>query len=270
MTPASAGTGIVFRRTDLEFFAIPASWKNVARVSYATSLMRQGVLIQTTEHLLSTLYSFAIDNAYIEIDNLEVPILDGSGKPFVDLLRSVGVRQLRRRRKYLRIRRPVTVEDGRKRISILPDNAFRLTCEIDFPDPIGKQSLEMEVTPERYAAELSPARTFGFENELDQLREMGLIRGASLDSAVCFTAGGVLNPGGLRFPDECCRHKALDLIGDLALIGRPLLGHVIAERAGHAMHTALVARIMSDPSLYDIVTFDQLASRVAEALVAAR
>jgi UDP-3-O-[3-hydroxymyristoyl] N-acetylglucosamine deacetylase len=270
MTPAPAGTGIVFRRTDLEFFSIPASWKNVARVSYATSLMRQGVLIQTTEHLLSTLYSFAIDNAYIEIDNLEVPILDGSGKPFVDLLRSVGVRQLRRRRKYLRIRRPVTVEDGRKRISILPDNAFRLTCEIDFPKPIGKQSLEMEVTPERYAAELSPARTFGFESELDQLRQMGLIRGASLDSAVCFATGGVLNPGGLRFPDECCRHKALDLIGDLALIGRPLLGHVIAERAGHAMHTALVAKIMSDPSLYDIVTFDQLASRVAESLVSAR
>ena len=271
MTPAPAGTGIVFRRTDLgKVFSIPASWKNVARVSYATSLMRQGVWIWTTEHLLSTLYSFAIDNAYIEIDNLEVPILDGSGKPFVDLLRSVGVRQLRRRRKYLRIRRPVTVEDGKKRISILPDNAFRLTCEIDFREPIGKQSLEMEVTPERYAAELSPARTFGFESELDQLREMGLIRGASLDSAVCFTAGGVLNPGGLRFPDECCRHKALDLIGDLALIGRPLLGHVIAERAGHAMHTALVARIMSDPSLYDIVTFDQLASRVAEALVAAR
>src|ERR1700722_7096664 len=267
LTPAPAGTGIVFRRSDLEFFAIPASWKHVARVSYATSLMRQGVLIQTTEHLLSTLYSFAIDNAYIEIDNLEVPILDGSGKPFVDLLRKVGVRQLRRKRKYLRIRRPVIVEDGRKRISIVPDNAFRLTCEIDFPDPIGKQALEMEVTPERYAAELSPARTFGFAHELDQLREMGLIRGASLDSAVCFSRDGVLNPGGLRFKDECCRHKALDLIGDLALLGRPLLGHVIAERAGHAMHTALVAKIMSDASLYDLVTFDQLAARVTESLV---
>jgi UDP-3-O-[3-hydroxymyristoyl] N-acetylglucosamine deacetylase len=268
MTPAPAGTGIVFRRSDLEFFAIPASWKHVARVSYATSLMRQGVLISTTEHLLSTLYSFAIDNAYLEIDNLEVPILDGSGKPFVDLLRAAGVRQLRRRRKYLRIRRPVTVEDGKKRISILPANCFRLTCEIDFPSPIGQQSLEMEVTPERYAAELSPARTFGFEHELEQLREMGLIRGATLDSAVCFTREGVLNPGGLRFPDECCRHKALDLIGDLALLGRPLLGHVIAERAGHAMHTALVTKIMSDPSFFDILTFDQLAARVTESLVA--
>jgi UDP-3-O-[3-hydroxymyristoyl] N-acetylglucosamine deacetylase len=230
--------------------------------------MRQGVLISTIEHLLSTLYSFAIDNAYVEIDNLEVPILDGSGKPFVDLLRASGVRQLRRPRKYLRIRRPVTVEEGKKRISILPDDAFRLTCEIDFPTPIGKQSIEMEVTPERYAAELSPARTFGFEHELDQMREMGLIRGASLDSAVCFTREKVLNPGGLRFPDECCRHKALDLIGDLALLGRPLLGHVIAERAGHAMHTALVAKIMSDNSLYEIVSFDRLATRVAAALMA--
>jgi UDP-3-O-[3-hydroxymyristoyl] N-acetylglucosamine deacetylase len=268
LTPAPAGTGIVFRRSDLDFFPIAASWKHVARVIYATSLMRQGVLISTIEHLLSTLYSFAVDNAYVEIDNLEVPILDGSGKPFVDLLRASGVRQLRRQRKYLRIRRPVTVEDGKKRISILPDDAFRLTCEIDFPAPIGKQSIEMEVTPERYAAELSPARTFGFEHELGQMREMGLIRGASLDSAVCFTRDGVLNPGGLRFPDECCRHKALDLIGDLALLGRPLLGHVIAERAGHAMHTALVAKIMSDASLYDIVTFDQLATRVAAALMA--
>ena len=267
MSPAPAGSGVVFRRPDLENFAIQASWKHVARVSYATSLMRQGVLIQTTEHLLSTLYSFGIDNVALEVDNLEVPILDGSGRPFVDMLRAAGLRQLRRKRRYLRIRRPVSVEEGRKRISIVPHDSFRLTCAIDFPRPIGRQSIEMEVTPERYAEELSPARTFGFERELDQLREMGLIRGASLSNAVCFTEDGVLNPEGLRFADECCRHKALDLIGDLALIGRPLLGHVIAERAGHAMHTALVAKIMSDSSLYEVVTFDQLALRVTEALV---
>ncbi len=123
MVPAPAGTGIVFRRSDLDYFPIPASWKYVERVSYATSLMRPGVLISTTEHLLSTLYSFGIDNVWLEIDNLEVPILDGSGKPWVDLLRQAGVRQLRRKRRYLRIRRPVVVEDGPKRISILPDNA---------------------------------------------------------------------------------------------------------------------------------------------------
>jgi UDP-3-O-[3-hydroxymyristoyl] N-acetylglucosamine deacetylase len=265
--PAPVSTGLVFVRTDLENFQIPASWRHVARVSYATSLMRQGVLISTTEHLLSVFYSMGIDNAYIEIDNLEVPILDGSGRPFVEAIGQAGVRQYRRKRRYLRIRRTISVEDKGKRISILPDESFRLTCETDYPQPVGRHSLEMEVTPERFAGELAFARTFGWEKDLDQMRNMGLIRGASLENAVCFTPTGVMNPEGLRAPDECCRHKALDLIGDLALLGRPLLGHVIAERAGHAMHAALVARIMSDPSLYEIVTFDQLASRVFQALV---
>lgn len=268
ISPAPVSTGIVFLRSDLDNFPIPASWRHVARVSYATSLMRQGVLISTTEHLLSVIYSSGIDNVYVEIDNLEVPILDGSGLPFVELLREAGIRQYRRKRKYFRIRRPVSVEDRGKRITILPADSFRLTCDIHWDHPlVGTQGLEMEVTPERYATEIAPARTFGFEHELHQMHDMGLIRGASLDNAVCFTKDGVMNPGGLRFPDECCRHKALDLIGDLALLGKPLLGHVIAERAGHAMHAALVARIMSDPSLYEILTFDQLATRVTQALV---
>jgi len=268
VTPAPVSTGIVFLRSDLDNFPIPALWRHVARVSYATSLMRQGVLISTTEHLLSTFYSLGIDNAYIEIDNLEVPILDGSGQPFVELIREAGLRHYRRKRRYLRIRRPVSVEDRGKRISILPDDSFRLTCDVHFDHPmVGKQALEMEVTPERYAQQIAPARTFGFEYELGAMRNMGLIRGASLENAVCFDRHGVLNPGGLRFSDECCRHKALDLIGDLALLGRPLLGHVIAERAGHAMHAALVTRIMSDPSLYEILTFDQLASRVTHELL---
>jgi UDP-3-O-[3-hydroxymyristoyl] N-acetylglucosamine deacetylase len=266
--PAPASTGIVFLRADLDGFAIPASWRHVARVSYATSLMRQGVLISTTEHLLSVLYSMGVDNAYIEIDNLEVPILDGSGLPFVRLLETAGRKNLRRRRRYLRVRRPVSIEDRGRRISILPADSFHLICDVYFDHPlVGRQVLEMELTPQRYAEDLAPARTFGFSTDLDQLRDMGLIRGASLDNAVCFNGRGVVNPGGLRFPDECCRHKALDLIGDLALIGRPLLGQVIAERAGHAMHVALVNRIMSDRSMYEILTFDQLATRVAHALV---
>lgn len=267
--PAKAGTGIVFVRTDLDNFMIPANWQYVERVSYATSLMRPGVLISTTEHLLSVFYSMGIDNALVEIDNLEVPILDGSGQPFVQLIRQAGVKQLRARRKYLRIRRPVVVEDPvhGKRISILPADSFRLTCDTDYPAPVGRQSIELEVTPERFASELAFARTFGWEKDLDEMRNMGLIRGASLENAVCFNGERPLNPEGLRAEDECCRHKALDLIGDLALLGRPLLGHVIAERAGHAMHFALVARIMSDPSLYELATFDQLASRVVEALV---
>lgn len=266
--PAPPSTGIVFERTDLENFRIPASWKHVARVSYATSLMRQGVLISTTEHLLSALYSMGVDNAIVQLDNLEVPIMDGSGLPFIRAIQAAGLRTYRRRRRYLRIRRPVSVEATGKRITILPADSFLLTCDIFFDHRlVGRQTVEMDVTPERYAADIAPARTFGFEWELDQMRNMGLIRGATLDSAVCFGRDGVLNPSGLRFDDECCRHKVLDLIGDLALIGKPLLGHVIAERAGHAMHTALVARIMSDPTLYEVLSFDQLASRVAHALV---
>ena len=187
LLPAPVSTGIVFVRTDLENFQIPASWRHVARVSYATSLMRQGVLISTTEHLLSVFYSMGIDNVYVEIDNLEVPILDGSGLPFVRLIEQAGIRQYRRKRRYLRIRRPISVEDKGKRISILPAESFRLTCDTDYPTPIGRQSLEMEVTPEHYANEIAFARTFGWEADLDQMRNMGLIRGASLENAVCFT-----------------------------------------------------------------------------------
>jgi len=266
--PAPVQTGIEFLRTDLGSpgFRVTASWQHVARVSYATSLMRQGVLISTTEHLLSVFYSMGIDNVTVEIDNLEVPILDGSGLPFVRLIEEAGIRQYRRKRRYLRIRRPVFVEDKGKRIGIVPDEAFRLTCDTDYPAPVGRQSIELEVTPENFARELAFARTFGWETDLDQMRNMGLIRGASLENAVCFRSDGAINPEGLRAPDECCRHKALDLIGDLALLGRPLLGHVIAERAGHAMHAALVKRIMSDASLYEILTYDQLAPRVMHAM----
>ncbi len=267
IAPAPPATGIVFIRTDLDNTPIPASWEYVERVSYATSLMHpRGIFISTTEHLLSVLYSMGIDNAYVELDNLEVPILDGSGLPFVQLLRKAGRHESRRLRRYMRITQPVTVEAHGKRVAILPCDSFQLRCR-NFYDHrmVGEQSLELEVTPEAYAAEIAPARTFGFEYELDQLRDMGLIRGASLDNAVCFTREGVANPTGLRFPDECCRHKALDLIGDLALIGRPLLGLVVAERAGHAMHVALVNKLMSDSSLYEIVTFDRGRRRKREA-----
>ncbi len=270
LRPAPAGTGIVFRRTDLDGFEIPAAWKHVARVSYATSLMRKGVLISTTEHLLSVFASMGVDNVYVDIDNLEVPILDGSGLPFVRMIREAGIRTTRKLRKYLRIVRPVSIEDRGKKITILPATLSMVTCEVFFDHPLlGKQSIEMEITDERYAREIAPARTFGFSQELDAMRDMGLIRGASLESAVCFTDAGVMNEGGLRFPDEPCRHKVLDLIGDFALLGRPLLAHVIAERAGHALHVAMVNKIMSDPSLYEIVSFDQLASSVAESLVSA-
>ncbi len=255
--PAPAGTGIVFHRTDLKNFEIPASFRYVARVSYATSLMRQSVLISTTEHLLSALYSMGVTNAVIEIDNLEVPILDGSSLPWIELLAEAGIKEQRRQKRYLRIRREVSVKGNGKRITILPSDKFEFDCDVYFEHPmVGRQKFNFQLTPEKYAKEIAPARTFGFEQELDQMRNMGLIRGASLENAVCFTRDGVLNPEGLRFPNEPVRHKVLDLIGDLALIGRPMLGHVIAERAGHAMHVALVSKIVSDESLYEVVTAD--------------
>ncbi len=270
--PAPAGTGIVFLRTDLKgpdqkFFEIHASFRYVARVSYATSLMRQGVLISTTEHLLSALYSLGVSNAFIEIDNLEVPILDGSSLPWVQLLTQAGIRVQKRQKKYLRIKREVSIEGNGKRISILPSDRFEFDCDVYFEHPlVGRQKFNFQLTPERYASEIAAARTFGFEHELDQLRNMGLIRGASLENAVCFTAAGVLNPEGLRFPNEPVRHKVLDLIGDLALIGRPMLGHVIAERAGHAMHVALVAKIVSDESLYEVVGIGDSTAATTELL----
>ncbi len=271
ITPAPPETGIVFVRTDLDNTQIRASWEYVKRVSYATSLMHpKGIFISTTEHLLSVLYGMGVDNAFIELDSLELPILDGSSLPFVKLIQTVGLQSSRRLRRYMRIVKPISVEKNGKVVSILPSDTFQLRCHNFFDHPlVGHQSLELEVTPETYATEISPARTFGFEYELEQMRDQGLIRGATLDNAVCFTRTGVANAGGLRFADECCRHKALDLIGDLALLGRPLLGTVVAEKAGHAMHVALVNELMSDPSYYDIVTFPPVSSgRVAAALQA--
>lgn len=265
--PAPASTGIVFRRTDLDGFEIPAHWKYIARVSYATSLMRQGVLLSTTEHLLSTLYGMGVDNAFLDIDNLEAPILDGSAAPFAELIERAGVKKLRRERRFLRIVHPVEVREGDKRVSISPYEGFRIHCETDYGHPLaGPQRFDADVDPIHYSRWIAPARTFGFQSELDRMRDMGLIRGASLDNAVCFTEDGVLNPGGLRFPDECCRHKVLDLIGDLALLGLPLMGSVVAERAGHAIHAALVTKIMRDPMCYEVVGSRELDSELVHAV----
>jgi UDP-3-O-[3-hydroxymyristoyl] N-acetylglucosamine deacetylase len=247
LTPAPANSGIVFKRTDLEGFPIEARARNVARVSYATTLMRKGVLISTTEHLLSALAAAGVDNAFVEIDNLEVPILDGSALPFLQLIARAGVRRQRAQRVYAKILRPVEVVEGAKRIAIYPADAFAVTYRIAFPHPlIGVQSLDFVLGQGNYETEIAPARTFGFLEEAEALRKSGLVRGGSLQNAVVLSREGVLNPEGLRFPDEFCRHKVLDVIGDLTLLGHPILGHVVAERAGHAMHFALVDRLLRE------------------------
>ena len=254
LLPAPADTGIVFRRNDLDSFPIEAQGHNVARVSYATSLMKQGVLLSTTEHLLAAIYSCGIDNIYIEIDSIEVPILDGSAEPFMQMLEHVGVRKLRRKRRYLKVLKPLEVVEGDRRIGIYPADEFRVRCYVDFPHPlVGQQEVELVVSPETFRHLLARARTFCFERDIEPLREMGLIRGGSLENAIVLTKDGVMN-GPLRFPDEFGRHKALDLIGDLALAGLPLLARVEAHKAGHALHTQLVSRLLTDPSLWTITT----------------
>ena len=254
LLPAPADSGIVFRRTDLDHFPIEASGRNVARVSYATSLMKQGVLLSTTEHLLAAIYSSGIDNIFIDIDSIEVPILDGSAEPFLQLLDQAGVRRLRRRRRYLKIIKPVEVIEQDRRIGIYPADEFRVQCYVDFPHPlVGQQQIEIVVLPDSFRELLARARTFCFERDIEPLRSMGLIRGGSLDNAIVLTDDGVMN-GPLRFPDEFGRHKALDLIGDLALVGLPLLGRVQAYKAGHALHTQLVSRLLADSSSWVITT----------------
>jgi UDP-3-O-[3-hydroxymyristoyl] N-acetylglucosamine deacetylase len=251
---APADTGIVFRRTDLDNFPIEAQGHNVARVSYATSLMKQGVLLSTTEHLLAAIYSCGIDNIYIDIDSIEIPILDGSAEPFMQMLEKSGVRKLRRKRRYLKVLRPLEVEEGDRRIGIYPADEFRVRCYVDFPHPlVGQQEIEMVVSSDTFRHLLARARTFCFERDIEPLRSMGLIRGGSLENAIVLTNDGVMN-GPLRFPDEFGRHKALDLIGDLALAGLPLLARVEAHKAGHALHTQLVSRLLADPSLWTITT----------------
>jgi len=250
LLPAPAGSGVVFRRTDLDNFEIPATGRNVAKVSYATSLMRGSVLISTTEHLLSALTGVGVDNVIIEVDNLEVPILDGSALPYVLCFERVGLQQQRRRREFIRILKDVEVRDGTKFIGLYPGTGYSIDYEIDFPAPIGRAKFVGELE-EDYPRLIAPARTFGFKEDEPMLRNMGLIRGVSDGCAIIVSSGGIQN-GPLRFPDEFVRHKVLDLIGDLALAGRRIEGRVVAERAGHAMHTALVQRLMRDRSTWEI------------------
>jgi UDP-3-O-[3-hydroxymyristoyl] N-acetylglucosamine deacetylase len=255
--PAPPGTGIVFRRTDLDDFEVEANGRNVARVSYATSLMKKGVFISTTEHLLSAFIGLGIDNAFVELDNLELPILDGSALPFVELIQKTGIRKQRRPRRYLKILREVEMREGNKFISVYPADSYSVSYSINFPHPlIGKETFQVELSNGSYLKKIAGARTFGSREDEKAMRNMGLIRGATSENCIVLTRDGVEN-GPLRFPDEFVRHKVLDLVGDLALLGKPILGKIVADRAGHAMHTALVSRILRDQTLWEEVTLPE-------------
>jgi UDP-3-O-[3-hydroxymyristoyl] N-acetylglucosamine deacetylase len=255
--PANAGTGIVFRRVDLDGYEVEASSKNVAKVSYATSLMKKGVLISTTEHLLSAFIGMGVDNAVVELDNLELPILDGSALPFVEMITRVGLKQQRRKRTYLKILRPYEMREADKFIGVYPAERYSVSYAINFPHPlIGNEVFQVELSNGSYVEQIAPARTFGFLEQQPAMLNQGLIRGATRDSCIVLTKDGIDNPP-LRFADEFVRHKILDLIGDLALLGKRILGYVKADRAGHAMHTAIVSRILRDSSYWEEVTLDE-------------
>ncbi len=266
LKPAPPDSGIRFRRTDLRNFEIEALRIHVAKVSYATTLMKKGVMISTVEHLLSTLYGLGIDNAYLDIDSLEVPILDGSSWRFIDEIDKAGIVEQDALRKYLVIKQPIEVRYENKVAGVYPDPIARATYIIDFEHhSIGYQKIEMELTPESYCREIAMARTFGFVSDIEYLKGLGLIRGGSLENAVVLDSSGIVN-NHLRFPNEFVRHKLLDLLGDMSLIGHPIIGHIYAERAGHAIHTALVDQIARLKDHHQICTVPELKSAPADAV----
>jgi UDP-3-O-[3-hydroxymyristoyl] N-acetylglucosamine deacetylase len=218
--------------------------------------MKQGVLISTTEHLLSAFVGMGIDNAIVELDNLELPILDGSAQPFIDMITAAGLRQQKRKRVYLKILRPYEMREGDKTIGIYPAQNYTVSYSINFPHPlIGQECFKVELSNGSYVEQVAAARTFGFIQQQEAMLNMGLIRGASRENCLVLTKDGIDN-GPLRFPDEFVRHKVLDLIGDLALFGKRVLGYVKADRAGHAMHTAIVSRVLRDPTYWEEVTME--------------
>jgi len=254
LVPAPPDTGYVFRRTDLGGFEIPATVESVAHCGYATTLMRTGVMLSTVEHLLSALRGLNVDNAYIEVDNLEIPIMDGSAENFAEIIEQAGIVEQELAKRALLIREKVSFEQGNRRITIEPADTYQIDCLIDFTHPmIGVQSLSVELSDGAFSRDIAAARTFGFEQEIESLRKANLIRGGSLDNAIVLTKEGMLNQTGLRFRDEFVRHKILDIIGDLALLGMPILGKVTAERSGHILHAGLMSKLLRVRSAWDIV-----------------
>jgi UDP-3-O-[3-hydroxymyristoyl] N-acetylglucosamine deacetylase len=243
--PAPENHGIVFRESRRPDFAIPASASSAQSFDHATTLGAGDVMIATVEHALSAAYGLGLDNLDIEVDGGELPILDGSALPYVRLFQAAGVERQRRNVAPLSVGSVFTVSDGDRFLSIRPGRGLTVSYEIDFPHKaIGRQKLTVEVRPEEYASRISPARTFGFTREIEYLRQRGLVRGGSLHNAVVLDDENVLS-GPLRFRDEFVRHKILDLLGDLALLGRPLEGRIHARKAGHALHAEFVRALLT-------------------------
>jgi UDP-3-O-[3-hydroxymyristoyl] N-acetylglucosamine deacetylase len=257
LKPAPAEHGIRFRRTDLDV-EIPATLEHLARLDHATTLSREGVSVDTVEHLLSALLALGVDDVLVEVDSPEIPVLDGSASPFVILIHEAGLKPHNTPRRALRVLKPVEVKQNGKWARLTPADHFRITYAIGFDHPLLRhQSASFRVTAETFVEQVAPARTFGFLREVEMLRRSGLALGGSLENAVVIGETGVLNSH-LRFEDEFVRHKILDAIGDLALLGHPLVGHLEAEKAGHALHTALARKLMATPEAWTLAAYPSL------------
>ncbi|HXH28359.1 MAG TPA: UDP-3-O-acyl-N-acetylglucosamine deacetylase [Candidatus Polarisedimenticolia bacterium] len=256
--PAPSGSGLVFVRKDLGDVEIPALCRHLTGSAFATTLARGPVSVATVEHLLSALQGLEIDNARIELGGPEVPILDGSALPFVETLQQAGVIDLGVPRRFMTLTRPIVVRQGDRELAALPANALETTYAIDFPHPaIGYQAATVRLDVPAYVRTIAPARTFCLLRDVEAMKKAGLALGGSLHNALVVGDHGVLNDS-LRFQDEFVRHKILDLIGDLALLGAPLRAHLIAFKGGHRLHAALVDRILSTPQAWRYVTSEQL------------
>jgi len=255
--PARAGTGIVFVRTDLgDPVEIEAHARHVVSSAFATVLGRMDATVSTVEHLLSAAYALGIDNARVEIDGPELPAMDGSAAPFVYLLRSAGLYAQHAPRKIMCVTRAISLSEGERRISIEPAPSLCASYVVDYEHPkIRRQSIQASpLIGEPFERDLAAARTFGFLNDLKSLWDRGFAKGGSLENSVVLDDDRVLNPEGLRFQDEFVRHKLVDLLGDLALLGLGLHGHVRVERGGHALHHQLVRALLSDPAAFEVRT----------------
>ncbi len=254
LKPAPENTGYVFVRTDLDNFEIPASVEYISHCSYATTLVRKGVLLSTCEHLLSALRGFGVDNCFIELDNIEIPIMDGSSENFIEFIEKAGVIEQNSPRHYLQILEKVSFESGDRKMSVEPSEKFEIECFIDFPHPfIEKQSYHFELKKGSFGKEIASARTFGFTQEIEMLRKANLAQGGSLDNAIVLTETGMLNEQPLRFRDEFVRHKILDIIGDFALLGMPILGKITAKKSGHAVHASLMSKLLKTENAWQII-----------------
>ena len=253
MKPAPVDFGVRFRRTDVGDHEVPANVQHLAGIQLATALSCNAVSVETVEHLLAALVSMGVDNVLVELNSPEVPIMDGSAAPFVYLIQEAGIKQQALARKYLKIVRPIALSRGDKRIALYPSDHFKVTYSISFDHPLLRhQSRTLQITEETFIEEIAPARTFTFLKDVEMLRQNGLALGGSLDNAIVLGETGVLN-NALRFEDEFVRHKILDAVGDLALVGYPVIGHLVAHRAGHGLHTEFAGRILEETECWRLV-----------------